>query len=68
MNMVPGMAVIFLAASTVIKPVAVGIGIAVLAALYLAFKIGKFLFKVLLVLAALGVAAWWYFAMRHGSL
>lgn len=48
-------------------PPAVGIGIAVLVALYLAFKAGKFLFKLLLVLAALGLAAWWYFATHHGS-
>ena len=67
MNAEPGMTAIFLAASAVTKPAAVGIGIAVLAGLYLAFKVGKFLFKVLLVLAALGLAAWWYFAMHRGS-
>ena len=67
MNTVPGMAAVFLATSTVTKPVAVGISIAVLAGLYLAFKVGKFLFKLLLVLAALGLVAWWYFATHHGS-
>ena len=68
MNTVSDMDAIFLAASTATKPVAVGFGIAVLAGLYLAFKVGKFLFKLLLVLAALGLVAWLYFAMHHGSL
>ena len=58
---------LFLAALTVAKPVAVGISIAVLVGLYLAFKVGKFLFKLLLVLAAFGLVAWWYFATHHGS-
>ena len=67
MNTVPDMDAIFLAASTVTKPFAVGIGIAALAGLYLAFKVGKFVFKLLLVLAALGLVVWWYFATHHGS-
>jgi hypothetical protein len=60
---------IFLAALTVTKPVAVGIGIVALVVLYLAFKISKFVIKILLLaaLAALGLAAWWYYAAHHGS-
>lgn len=61
---------VFLATFTVTKPVAVGIGIAALVALYLAFKIAKFVIKTLLVLAALlaiGLAAWWYYTAHHGS-
>jgi hypothetical protein len=61
------MGAIFVLALTVTKPVIVGIGLAVLAGLYLAFKVGKFLFKLLLALAVLGLVAWWYFALRHGS-
>lgn len=54
---------------TVTKPVAVGMGVAVLVALYLAFKAAKFLMKMLLVLAALAalvLAAWWYYTAHHG--
>ena len=61
---------IFLAALTVTKPGAVGIGIVVLVVLYLAFKVTKFVIKTLLLLAALaalGLAAWWYYAAHHGS-
>lgn len=61
---------ILLAALTVTKPGAVGIGIAALVLLYLAFKVGKFVIKMLLLLAALaalGLAAWWYFASHPGS-
>ena len=61
---------IFLAAFTVTKPGAVGIGIVVLVVLYLAFKVTKFVIKTLLLLAALaalGLAAWWYYAAHHGS-
>jgi hypothetical protein len=61
---------IFLATFTVTKPGAVGIGIVVLVALYLAFKVTKFVIKMLLLLAALaalGLAAWWYYAAHHGS-
>jgi hypothetical protein len=61
---------IFLAALTVTKPAAIGIGIGALVVLYLAFKVGKFIIKMLLllaVLAALGLAAWWYYAAHHGS-
>jgi hypothetical protein len=58
---------IILAALTVTKPVAVGIGIAALVVLFLAFKFGKFILKMLLLLAVLGLAAWWYYAAHHGS-
>ncbi len=61
---------IILAALTVTKPVAIGIGIGALVVLYLAFKVGKFLIKMLLLLAALaalGLAAWWYYAAHRGS-
>lgn len=58
-----------LAALTVTKPVAVGIGLAALVVLFLAFKVGKFVMKLLLLLAALaaiGLAAWWYYSAHHG--
>jgi low temperature requirement protein LtrA len=58
---------IILAALTVTKPVAIGIGIAGLVLLFLAFKVGKFVIKILLLLAALGLAAWWYYTAHHGS-
>jgi hypothetical protein len=61
---------IFLAVLTVTKPAAVGIGIVALVVLYLAFKVTKFVIKMLLLLAALaalGLAAWWYYAAHHGS-
>jgi hypothetical protein len=58
---------IILASLTVTKPVAVGIGIAALVVLYLAFKVGGFIIKMLLLLAVLGLAAWWYYAAHHGS-
>ena len=57
-----------LATLTVTKPVAVGIGVTGLVVLYLGFKVAKFIFKMLLVLAALaalGLAAWFYFAAHH---
>jgi hypothetical protein len=59
-----------LAALTVTKPIAVGLGIAALVVLYLALKVTKFVLKMLLVLAALlaaGLAAWWYYSTHHGS-
>lgn len=59
-----------LAALTVTKPMAVGIGIAALVVLYLTFKVGKFVIKMLLVLAALaaiGMAAWAYYTAHHGT-
>ena len=62
---------IFLAVLTVTKPAAVGIGIVALVVLYLAFKVAKFVIKTLLLLAALaalGLAAWWYYTAYHGSL
>jgi len=58
-----------LAALTMTKPVAIGIGVAALVVLFVAFKIGKFVVKVLLVLAALvaiALATWWYYAAHHG--
>ena len=63
------MNLIFLAALTVTKPAAVCIGIVALVVLYLAFKVAKFVIKMLLLaaLAALGLAAWWYYAAHHGS-
>lgn len=50
------------------KPAAIGIGVAALVVLYLAFKAVKFIVKMLLVLAALaaiGLAVWWYFAAHQ---
>ena len=61
---------ILLAVLTVTKPVAVGLGVAALVVLWLAFKVGKFVMKLLLVLAALAailLAAWWYYSAHHGS-
>ena len=58
---------IFLAALTVTKPGAVVIGIVALILVFLAFKFTKFIIKMLLVLAAIGLALWWY-AAHHGSL
>jgi len=61
---------IFLAALTATKPGAVGIGIVALVVLYLAFKVTKFIIKMLLLLAALAalcLAAWWFYAAHHGS-
>jgi uncharacterized membrane protein YebE (DUF533 family) len=61
---------IILAALTVTKPVAIGIGIGALVVLYLAFKVGKFIIKMLLLLAALaalGLVAWWFYTAHHGS-
>ena len=58
------------ATSTVTEPMAVGIGIAGLILLYLGFKAAKFLMKLLLLLVALtvlGLAAWAYYATRHGN-
>jgi hypothetical protein len=46
------------------QPMAIGIGVAALVFLYLAFKATKVVLKLLLLLAALsalGGAAWWYF-------
>ena len=60
-----------LAALPVTKPAALGIGIAALVVLYLVFKLGKFILKMLLLLVALlalGLAAWWYYAAHHGAL
>lgn len=51
------------------QPVAIDTGLAALVVLFLAFKAGKFVMKLLLLLAALaaiGLAAWWDFAAHHG--
>ena len=48
----------------VTKPVAIGIGIAALIVLYLAFKVTWFILKVMLALAglaAIGLAACWFY-------
>jgi len=58
-----------IAAFTVTKPVAVGIGVAAIVVLWLGFKAAKFVIKALLMLAALvalGLATWWYYAAHHG--
>ena len=63
------MSTAFFAATTVTTPVAIGIGVAALVLLYLAFKAVKFIVKMLLILAALGaigLAAWWFFSVHHG--
>ena len=55
---------------TIDKPVAIGIGIAALVVLYLAFKVGKFVMKMwlmLVVLLVIGLAVWWYFTKHHGG-
>jgi len=62
---------IFPVVLAVTKPAAIGIGVAAVVILYLAFKVGKFILKMLLLLAALaalGLAAWWYYAAHHASL
>ena len=54
---------------TIDKPVAIGVGIAVLIAFYVAFKVGKFIMKIWLMLVALlaiGLSVWWYFTKHHG--
>lgn len=58
------------ATSIVTEPMAVGIGVAGLILLYLGFKAAKFIMKLLLLLVALAVmalAAWAYYATRHGT-
>jgi hypothetical protein len=55
---------------TIDKPVAICIGIAAVVVLYAAFKVGKFIMKIWLMLVALlaiGLAVWWYFAKHHGA-
>ncbi len=64
------MNLVFLATLTVAKPVAVGIVVAALFALYLAFKVGKFVLKMLLwlaALAAIGLAGWWLYTAHLGA-
>jgi hypothetical protein len=59
------MKTMILAALPVTKPVAIGIGVGALVVMFVALKVGKFLLKMILLLvalAALGLAAWWYFA------
>ena len=61
---------VLLASMTIDKPVAIGIGIAALVVLYLAFKVGKFVMKMwlmLVVLLVIGLAVWWYFTKHHGG-
>ncbi|MEY4385380.1 MAG: hypothetical protein RLY20_663 [Verrucomicrobiota bacterium] len=57
------------ASVTLTKPVIAGIGFAALVVIFLVFKFSKFMVKLLLLLvalAALGLAAWWYFGAHHG--
>ena len=59
-----------LAALTITKPMAIGIGLSALVVLYLGFKATKFVLKLMLMLAALtalGLAAWWYYNSHHNS-
>ena len=61
---------IILAALTLTKPMAIGLGLAALVVLYLGFKASKFILKMLLLLAALtalGLAAWWYYNAHPNS-
>lgn len=56
------MSAIILAAAPVTKPIAIGVGVAALVGIYVAFKVGKFLIKSLLllvVMAAIGLLLWW---------
>ena len=58
------MSLIVLAELAASKPAGIVIVIIAAAAIYLAFKVGKFVLKTLLILAivvAIFVAAWWYF-------
>ena len=55
---------------TLDKPVAIGIGIAALVALYVAFKVSKFIMKIVLLLAVsvgISLVVWWYFTKHHGG-
>jgi hypothetical protein len=55
----------FLAQAQVSKPMFIGIGVAALVILFLAFKVTKFVMKMMLMLvafAALAGAAWFYFS------
>lgn len=65
------MTAVNLAALTVTKPVAIaGIVIVALVALYVAFKVGKFILKMLLwlfVLTAIVLAAWWFYTTHYGA-
>jgi len=62
---------VLLASLATSKPAAIGLGVAALIVLFLAFKIGEFLIKALLVLlalAAIALAGWWYYhAHHHGN-
>jgi hypothetical protein len=58
---------LLLAQAQVSKPMLIGIGIAALVILFLAFKVTKFVIKMVLLLAAfaaLAAAAWYYFGAR----
>jgi hypothetical protein len=64
------MKTVILAALPVTKPVAIAIGVGALGVMFLAFKVGKFLMKMVLLLvalAALGMAVWWYYAAHQGA-
>lgn len=68
MTMITSPGSLTFASVTLNKPVLIGIGIAALAGIFVAFKLGKFILKLVLLLAAiaaLGLAAWWYFGAHH---
>jgi hypothetical protein len=59
---------IHLAEIAMTKPVVAGIAIAAFLGIYLAFKVAKFVMKLLLVVAVLaliGLAVWFYFSAHH---
>jgi hypothetical protein len=45
-------------ALAVLTPTAIGVGVVALIVLYLAFKVGKFILKVLLAIAAVAAVIW----------
>ena len=58
---------LMLAALAVTEPVALGIGVGALLIIFVAFKVAKFVMKVILMLAALaalGLAVWWLVGAR----
>ena len=64
------MKTVLLATFTQTDAVIIGIGVAMLIGLYLAFRVVEFVLHKLLILAALlalGLAAWWYYATHHVS-
>lgn len=61
---------LFLASMVQNKPVAMGIAVAALVVLYLAFKVAKFAIKMLLLIVAvtaIGFAVRWFFAAQNGA-